>query len=152
MSYGNSPQPGGAQDNQMIAADLLIQEWQRSDVQRLSWGASITHLKTNAIEGNSNITALSLFPELKLLQPIGKQLYYFQVRALGPTWLSEKQLGDRYQASQFALLAQVGAGMYFGPERNSSIGFFYRHFSNANIDQPNDGLDVLFNLSFGHRF
>ncbi|MGF1734836.1 acyloxyacyl hydrolase [Photobacterium satsumensis] len=152
VSAGKAQQPGEDYSNSLLAMDLIFADWQRSPVQRLSLGASVTHLEAHTDESNDELIALSLFPELKLFAERYGYRWFFQVRALGPTWLSEKQLGEREQAMHFAFLAQVGGGVYFGDENRGYLNVFYRHFSNANLKEPNDGFDVPLNLSVGYRF
>ncbi|WP_432464560.1 acyloxyacyl hydrolase [Agarivorans sp. QJM3NY_33] len=149
---GGGAQPSSEQVNRLAGVDAIWYDWQRSPVQRLSFGSSVSYLSTDARSGNKDLIALSVFPELKLFTRILEQDIFLQVRALGPTWLSEHHLGDREQAMHFAFLAQIGGGWYLSKNRDSYLTVFYRHYSNANLKQPNDGLDVVFNVGFGYQF
>lgn len=152
VSAGKGPQFGEDYTNSLLAMDVIFSDWQRSDVQRISFGASVTHLKADTKGHDDDLIALSVFPELKLFAERFGHRWFFQVRALGPTWLSEKQFGEREQAMHFAFLAQVGGGVYFGEGNRGYFNAFYRHFSNANLKKPNDGFDVPLNFSVGYRF
>ncbi|GLP97023.1 acyloxyacyl hydrolase [Paraferrimonas sedimenticola] len=149
---GGSAQPGANQHNRLASVDVLAWDWQRSQVQRLSIGGSITRLQTDSGLEAKHMTAISLFPELKLFTEVLGKPAFMQVRALGPTWLSQPQLGERHQAYRFAFQAQLGFGAYFGEHNRGIVQVFYRHYSNANLRQPNDGIDVLLNLGLGYRF
>ncbi|MCW8328963.1 acyloxyacyl hydrolase [Photobacterium sp. SDRW27] len=152
ISAGIAPQPDESYNNSLLALDAILFDWQRSSVQTLSLGTSVTYLKADTTANPDDLIALSVFPELKLFAERFDRRWFFQVRALGPTWISEKHLGKREQAMHFAFLAQVGGGMYLGASNRGYINVYYRHFSNANLKKPNDGFDVPFNLSFGYRF
>ncbi len=141
-------QPGTKENNQSYFIDINAYDRVRSEKQMLSIGGSVTHIKQN----EQTLHAISLYPELKLFTHVLDKKSYFHVRALGPTWLSSKSLGEREQAMQFAFQAQVGFGMYLDPSESLQVRFLYRHFSNANLKQPNDGIDVPFNLALGWRF
>ena len=75
----------------------------------------------------------------------------FFVRALGPTWLSNRTLGDREQGSNFAFQAQIGAGLWFGEGKDWLVSLSYKHFSNAGLASPNDSFDVPVLLTVGYR-
>ncbi|WP_176819181.1 acyloxyacyl hydrolase [Ferrimonas sediminum] len=151
LGGGYGPQPGDhQQSNSAVSLDWVPYHYARSNRQWLSIGASAARLRAHGQQGNEALWALSLFPQLTLNGPHwGNQQTFFQVRALGPTYLSETSLGSRHQASHFALQAQILAGIHFGQRQQHAVAIAYRHYSNANLNQPNDGLDVSFMLTVG---
>lgn len=151
---GYGPQPGEEeQSNSLFGLDWLTYHHRRSEHQFISLGASLARLSCQGTEGESSLYALSLFPQLTLYaRNRGRYQPFFQVRALGPTYLSHRSLGQRHQASHFAFQAQILAGIHFGHSLQHSLALGYRHYSNANLDSPNDGLDTPFVLNFGFVF
>lgn len=105
----------------------------------------MSHLSTDA-DQNKSLTAISVFPELTIAlprwAPDGSQFF---VRLAGPTWLSDKQLGERQQAYHWAFMSQVGLTLPLNPDWQ--LGLSYRHYSNGGHGSPNDGIDVPFILS-----
>ncbi|MGL6314274.1 acyloxyacyl hydrolase [Vibrio sp. WXL103] len=152
FGFGGGPQFGS--DDTHIAGfiDAIVYDYQRSERQLLSIGASVTHATTNSAQGDSSFTAISIFPELKLFSQLWDKEVFFQVRALGPSYISTDTFGSREQAMQFAFQAQVGGGIYLDSQRHYQLRVQYRHFSNANLKQPNDGIDFPLMLSFGVQF
>jgi len=76
------------------------------------------------------------------------------VRALGPTYISEKQLGVREQGKHFCFLAQAGVGLHVPVSKEDyfTIALSNRHFSNAGFFDPNDGIDLPFVLNIGMTY
>lgn len=153
FNLGYGPQPSGhvTQRNFTTGVDLSFFRYQRSPRQWLSLGLSYSYLASDT-EQHRSLHALSLYPQLTLLSEQYQQWQaWFFVRALGPTYLSEKQLGSRQQAKHFAFQAQVGIGATHLPSQ-WQVALSYKHFSNANLDSPNDGFDIPLVINFGKRF
>ena len=150
VNFGGGPQPDADQSNWGGGADWEFWRTSRSPRQQLSLGASISQLATDG-SGNQQLTAIGFYPQLTLLAPPrdGWQPYFF-VRALGPHWLSERSLGERQQGEHFAFQAQVGVGLV-APE-DWFIALSYKHFSNAKLFEPNDGIDLPLVLTLGQRW
>jgi len=153
FNLGYGPQPSGhvTQRNFTTGVDLSFFRYQRSPRQWLSLGISYSYLASDA-EQHRSLHAVSLYPQLTLLSEQYQQWQpWFFVRALGPTYLSEKQLGSRQQAKHFAFQAQVGIGATHLASQ-WQVALSYKHFSNANLDSPNDGFDIPLVFNFGKRF
>ncbi|GGB07877.1 acyloxyacyl hydrolase [Agarivorans gilvus] len=153
VNLGYGPQPSGhvSQRNFTSGVDLEFYRFQRSPRQWLSLGLSYSYLASDT-EQHRSLHALSLYPQLTLLGEQYQQWQpWFFVRALGPTYLSEKQLGSRQQAKHFAFQAQVGIGATHLASQ-WQVALSYKHFSNANLDSPNDGFDIPLVFNFGKRF
>ncbi len=153
---GTGPQPGADQNNHMVGIDWLAWDYQRSPKQVFSLGFSYSHLRASGdnLDGyNRQLEAFSIVPQLTLLaEPWRNMLPLFQVRALGPTYLSEKRLGLRQQGMHFALQAQISAGLRFGQGYRHQLNIIYRHYSNANLDDLNDGFDIPVVLGYRYQF
>ncbi|UPW19356.1 acyloxyacyl hydrolase [Agarivorans sp. TSD2052] len=151
LGYGPQPSAEVSQRNHTVGFDYEFYRYQRSERQRLSLGVSYTYLATDH-QDNSSLHAISIYPQLTLLAKKHLQWQpWFFVRALGPTYLSEKTLGTRHQAKHFAFQAQVGLGVDH-LDSNWMFALSYKHFSNANLYQPNDGFDVPLVINVGKRF
>jgi hypothetical protein len=154
LSWGGGAQPRGSQDNRQQAIDYSFYAVDRSSRSRLSLGVSYTRITMDA---GSQRTAhvLSLYPQLTLI-PTSAALdgFYFYVRALGPSYLSENVFGTRRQANHFTFQAQAGIGyeQVLTARQTLLVQLSWKHFSNANLFSANDGIDLPLVLSLGLRF
>jgi hypothetical protein len=149
---GFGHQAGTAQDNWGGGLDWEFWRHARSQRQFLSLGVGYTQLRTDAAS-NTELRAFSLYPQLTLLARERARQWqpYFFVRALGPTFIDGKELGVREQAEHLAFQAQVGAGL-IAPDDSWFVAVSYKHFSNADLFSPNDGIDLPFVLTLGRRW
>ncbi|WP_411992560.1 acyloxyacyl hydrolase [Agarivorans sp. DSG3-1] len=151
VGYGPQPSADVNQRNYTVGLDYEFYRYKRSAKQWLSLGVGYSYVGTD-YEHNRSLHAVSVYPQLTLLaEPYGEFQPWFFVRALAPTYLSEKSLGTRNQAKHFAFQAQVGAGVNHLPT-NWMFALSYKHFSNANLYQPNDGIDIPLVINLGKRF
>lgn len=151
VNAGEGQQSHSNQNNRMTGVDLIFYQHARSENQELMIGVGYTDIHTNA-GFNEHVQAVSIFPQLNLYGKNNKSVRpMFFVRALGPTWLSNKNLSDREQGSSFAFQAQVGAGLWCGKDKDWLVSLSYKHFSNAGLFSPNDSFDVPVLLSLGYR-
>ena len=151
VNHGQGQQSGSDQDNRMSGVDLIFFQHARSERQELVIGVGYTDIHTNA-GFDEHVQAVSIFPQLNLYgKGNGSVRPMFFVRALGPTWLSNRHLGDREQGRSFAFQAQIGAGLWFGKEKDWFAALSYKHFSNAGLFSPNDSFDVPVVLTLGYR-
>ena len=162
MNAGGGPQPGANQVNRSAGFAIHIATLTSTPRKALSIGASYSWLGTDT-ETNRSLYAISVYPQLTFFPtensrvrgwvPAGSNPFFF-VRALGPGYISENTLGSRKQAEHFAFQAQIGAGLEF--ERQDGKTFIaaisWKHFSNANLFEDNDGIDLPLMLNFGIRF
>lgn len=169
MNIGGGPQLGSdatgdssQQTNYTLGVDFNFYRYNRSERSSFIIGASYTYLGTNA-DGNDSLHAISVYPQLSMYPTPGSWVNrlvpgdgepYFYVRALGPTYLSDNQLGSRKQAKNFAFQAQLGIGAIYRTkdDKEASISIAWKHFSNANLFNDNDGIDLPIVLTFGVRF
>jgi len=154
LSWGTGSQPNSSQRNNQVSLDYDFLQFQRSSRTTLSLGVGFSHLTTDA-RINKSINAISVYPQLTLY-PVSEPLrdFYFFVRALGPTILSSNSLGEREQDNHFAFQAQVGIGRLNKLSNGSTLllQLSWKHISNANLFNDNDGIDLPFVLSLGYRF
>ena len=153
---------GSRQTNHTIGVDYDFYRFQRSARSSFVIGVSYTYLGSNA-DTFDRIHALSVYPQLSMypsaeswvnrLVP-GNGEPFFYVRALGPSYISDNQLGSRRQAKHFAFQAQIGVGASFRlkSEQQVNVSIAWKHFSNANLFKDNDGIDLPVVLTFGVTF
>ncbi len=142
--------------------DYNFYRFERSDRQHILIGASYTYLGTNAAS-NDSMYAISVYPQISLYPVEGSWPYsivpdwaepYFYVRFLGPSYISSNALGDRLQDHNFAFQAQIGVGAVIKTRNDTEVilALSWKHFSNANLSDDNDGIDLPFVLNFGIKF
>lgn len=66
----------------------------------------------------------------------------------GVSYFSRRNVGLRKSATHFQFEDRVGAGVRFGKH---DLTLRYMHYSNANIEKPNDGIDMVM-VSYGYKF
>lgn len=162
VTAGGGSQPHANQSNRSIGVDVSFFRHERTANQHLLLGVSYTRIRTDA-DHDSGLWAISIYPQLSLYPDAEGRFRnwfpqwaspYFFVRALGPSYLSSTRLGDREQAKHFAFQAQVGFGLMLdlGRQRTGIASLSWKHFSNANLYDQNDGIDIPLVLSLGMRF
>ena len=156
ISWGTGSQHNAHQDNSQVAVDYNFYLFKRSERSGITLGMGYTHLWTDTdTDTDKSIDAFSLYPQLTLW-PVSQSLRgaYFFVRALGPSYLSNSKLGHRQQAHHFAFQAQVGVGYRKQLDSDNALllQLSWKHFSNANLFDDNESIDVPFVLSLGFDF
>ena len=103
LTVGAGTQPHADQHNRSVGVDFGFYRYERSPRQHLQIGVSYTMVHTDTDE-HSKLWAVSVYPQLSLHPEADgrfRKLFpgwaspHFFVRALGPSYLSEKQLGER---------------------------------------------------------
>jgi len=154
VNFGGGKQHSTSQYNKIFGLDYSFYRKIRSHRQHFLLGVSVTRMTTDAAT-NKTVDAISLYPQINLYprrQSWGQPFFF--VRALGPSYISSNQLGARKQEHNFAFQAQVGFGAYlnYKDKRDGIITLSFKHFSNANIFNDNEGFDFPIVLSAGIRF
>jgi|MGYP000208572777 hypothetical protein len=154
FAIGAGSQPGSDQRNKLISLDYIFADWIRSPRSTLSLGIGYSQLKSNT-DTNARLKVFSVFPQLTLT-PASENLsnYYFFVRALGPSYISENTFGERKQDNHFTFQAQVGVGFKkdISIDESILIQVSWKHFSNVNLFSDNDGIDIPLVVSIGYKF
>ena len=154
FALGAGSQPGADQQNKQFSLDYIFADWIRSPRTTLSLGVGYSQLKSDT-DTNAGLKVFSVFPQLTLT-PASENLsnYYFFVRALGPSYISENAFGERKQDNHFTFHAQVGVGFKkdISIDESILIQVSWKHFSNANLFSDNDGIDIPLVVSIGYKF
>lgn len=61
--------------------------------------------------------------------------------AVGIHLMSETELGDKDFDIPFAFGSHAGVGFRFGPQDQIELGYRFQHLSNADLGDPNPGID-----------
>jgi len=76
---------------------------------------------------------------------------WFMGFGVHPTWLTRTEFLGRDLGGHFHFTSHLGLGAYLGRQRKTSFLIRYQHTSNAGIDSPNPGLDMI-GLTFSYHF
>jgi len=76
---------------------------------------------------------------------------WFMDFGVHPTWLTRTEFRERPLGGNFHFTSYLGLGAYLGRQRRTSVLVRYQHTSNAGIDHPNPGLDMI-GLTFNYHF
>jgi hypothetical protein len=169
FNFGGGPQFGfdqSTQDtdqiNKTFGIDYSFYRHDRSPRSGIRIGASYTYMSANSDEYDT-IHSVSIYPQLTLyptdkswirsLVPGNTDPFFF-VRALGPSYISANRLGSQQQSHNFAFQAQIGVGLQIDQDKDRQIivALSWKHFSNANLFEDNDGIDLPIVLNFGIRY
>lgn len=169
FNFGGGPQFGYDQStvetnqiNKTIGIDYSFFRQVRSSRSSIHIGASYTYMRANSDEYDT-IHSVSIYPQLTLY-PTDKSWIrslvpdnthpFFYVRALGPSYINANRLGSQQQSHNFAFQAQIGVGLQIHQDKNRQIivALSWKHFSNANLFDDNDGIDLPIVLNFGIRY
>ncbi|HVV69439.1 MAG TPA: acyloxyacyl hydrolase [Gammaproteobacteria bacterium] len=73
--------------------------------------------------------------------------------SVGPTYISDKQLGNRLQNTHFALQSTLEAGTEIGNSKHSvDLNVHLTHICNAGLADPNQSYNLLYVFSIGYQF
>ncbi|MBN8489689.1 MAG: acyloxyacyl hydrolase [Burkholderiales bacterium] len=105
----------------------------------LSW----THWQSHgAVPGARHADDLTLLPLLRWRAPMGFGLHGGVHLGIGATLLSEPAIGRRRKSTVWQFTDQLG--LHLEPEdARWRLGLVYRHVSNADIQRPNDSVDLI---------
>lgn len=162
FSFGGGPQPGSSQNNWSVSLDYNFYRFERSPRQHILIGTSYTYIKSDSA-GDDDMYAVSIYPQVSFYPERGSWAYsktpgwaepFFYFRALGPSYISSNKLGDRQQAHNFAFQAQIGVGAVVKTRKDTEVivALSWKHFSNANLYDDNDGIDLPLMLNIGIKF
>lgn len=77
---------------------------------------------------------------------------YIEV-AIGAAYLSDKEIAGRATGSHYQFEDRASLGVRFGQAQQYDVNLRFMHYSNANIESPNPGYDLLMlNFTLSTRF
>jgi len=100
---------------------------------------------------NDNVLGLALLPGLEYQwghTPLGSPYAQF---AFGLAVINDQKIGFRDLSTNWQFETMAGFGTHFGDSNRYDLNLSFVHLSNADIDKPNFGIDLL-TLSIGFDF
>ncbi len=107
-----------------------------------------------ADRGNTEeVFGLSITPVLRYQRDarLSSGVTPFAEAGLGVHLLSGTHIGNNDLSTAFQFASLVGVGLGFGERGQYELTYRFTHFSNADIKQPNDGIDLHL-LKLGYNF
>lgn len=114
---------------------------------RLSFGVGLSWLWDDF--DNEEVLIGCIYPSLRYYMGESELFKPYLFVTTGFSYLTEPALGQQLLGGYFAFNDFFGAGAYVGRERLWSVGFCWRHISNAGLFDPNNGIDVPFCILVG---
>jgi len=160
QGYGGELLVGGGYGEQVGRTDFdqhnavvdVIYEFYEIDKNdfRLSLGVGVSQLWNDF--DDETVLIGSMLPTLRFFFGESTRFKPYAFVTTGFSYMTEPGLGHQLLGGYFAFNDFFGVGSYIGPERKWSAGICWRHISNADLFQPNDGIDVPFYMLVGRRF
>ncbi|TDP28435.1 lipid A 3-O-deacylase PagL [Idiomarina aquatica] len=104
----------------------------------------------NSNDRSDNVFALTISPVLAWQLTDGPRPLYVEA-GIGGSYLDGTRLGDRRLSTRFQFEDRIGLSWQYSAYSNARLTLAYVHYSNADIDSPNDGLDF-FGLTWSNTF
>jgi len=115
------------------------------------WEVSLGHWKSSN-PGGKGIWDVGLTPVFRLRQKETGGVRPYAEAAVGVHLISRTHVDNiRQMGSAFQFGDHIGIGMTFGERDQFDLGYRFQHLSNADIKQPNDGIDF-HQIRFGYLF
>lgn len=125
--------------------------WYQTDTSRLTgyWEVSLSHWDTDDKNGD-DITTLTFSPVLAWRFNRTSADPYIEL-GVGVSYLTEDEIEDAELGGKFQFESRLGFGFRFGAQRQHDLLIRAIHVSNADIDSPNDGFDMVL-LGYSYKF
>lgn len=140
---GGYGQQVGSQSDQNNAVVDLIYNFYSKDFEKAEFllGAGGSFLWTDANE-KEHVFLFTILPSVRYYFGNSTRYRPFIFLGVGPSYLSNNDLGEQESGGRFTFSDFVGLGMRWGDEQQWTISCCYRHISNASVYDLNDGIDV----------
>jgi len=140
-----------------VRAGYRITDVQLSLLDRLTWlGSPKLHVEAavnyweNSNNHADNIAALTVSPVLSWQLSEGSRPLFLEA-GIGASLIDDKQIGDRGLSTTFQFEDRIALSWQYSVKSLARLTFGYTHYSNADLDKPNDGLDF-FSLTWNLPF
>lgn len=94
----------------------------------------------NSDRHSDNITALTLSPMFRWQLTESATPIYLEA-GIGGSYLDQTSIGDRDLSTHFQFEDRVGVSWQFDPDSKQLLSLYFSHYSNADIEAPNDGVN-----------
>ena len=122
------------------------------------WKSELNPTEHPARIGSKEINQISLVPMFRFITqaPLGSSIYPFLDFGVGPSYQDQEDIEQGHLSGintggKFQFEIRLLAGIEFGSEQQFELSYGWMHYSNANINDINEGLDFL-TIQFGYRF
>lgn len=151
---------GNAEVHQGLTLNYQRNIYHAAKVFALDWGVSASSWQTKGVGFNSlsnpnkeNFFTLSVFPVLRFnflrTKPLDAYFYY---SVAGPTYISKVILDGADTGEHFTFQDTMGAGVFFGENRNWNAELKIGHYSNGNVFSVNEAVKIPLSLNVGYAF
>lgn len=94
----------------------------------------------NSRNSDDRINAVTFSPVLQWALTHGERPLFLEA-GIGVSVLDEQRISDRNLSISFQFEDRIGISWQYDPFSDARISFGYAHYSQADLDRPNDGLD-----------
>lgn len=93
------------------------------------------------VAGPNHNAEIGLVPMIKFSYPITEKIHPYAFAGGGIMFITQHL---REQSTQYNFTPQIGGGIsyFFKPDWAFNVDYRWRHFSNAQIKKPNDGVNI----------
>lgn len=116
---------------------LSVGSWSLSNQTAFTVGHWTTR---GTVSGADSAWDVSVVPFIHWQYPAFAQQKVEVEFGIGPAWLSEPHIGNRYKSTQFQFSDHLGLNLVDGAGK-WRVGVQWRHISNLDIQTPNNGVD-----------
>ena len=153
MGGGFGPEEVGSHDSQhngVFDISYTFYESDRGNAWQFLCGAGYSYVFTD-VSHHEDVHMLSVLPAFRYtLRTRGNFSPFLEV-IIGPSYMSDKRLGNREQGSYFIFNDFFTIGVRWGKEQEWEFKYSYRHMSNGAVVNPNPGWDIPFAFQLSRR-
>ena len=121
--------------------DILRPVARKLDINLKGFTEFLLESYVNAVVSPSSNVEVGCTILLKYSYPLTQRIYPYALGGGGVAYISQH---TREQSTQWGFTPQIGAGISYFFSKDTALNFEYRyrHFSNADLKEPNDGINV----------
>lgn len=128
--------------SQDYAHDLLPASWLSAiGDPKIAFEGALNHWQ-DSNNSDDTLTALTLSPVFQW-QIAGQERPLFFEAGIGVAALDSATIGDRKLSIHFQFEDRVALSWQYSEQSKARVSLAYTHYSQADIDRPNDGLDFV---------
>lgn len=139
------------QNNGVIDISYTFYESKKSGAWQFLCGVGYSYVFTDESQ-NEDVHMISVLPAVRYNLKERASFSPFLEVTIGPSYMSDKQLGTREQGSHFIFNDFFTIGVRWGKALEWEFRYSWRHISNGNLVKPNPGWDIPFSFYLSKRF
>ena len=149
--YGPQKLDEWQQHNGVIDLSYTFYEYNKRESWQFNLGVGYSYIFSDTKDNNA-VHVFSVLPSLRYnFKKSGSFLPFLEV-TIGPSYISEKQLGSQKKGEHFTFNDFFTIGVRWGKKQGWEFRYSWQHLSNGNLFHPNSGWDIPFTFHFGRRF